>query len=238
MSRESAEIEELRKQCRLGARFLWRELRELYGHVSCRLPDGSGFLLMMVRVPAAPLDPDEVLLFDMEGNKLAGERATPYEIYMHTEVYRRRPDVGAVVHSHPHVATALSTTGRTIFALTQQARMFGTGIPVFEGDFIAERELGREMAECLGDHVAVLLKGHGAVTVGKRVPEAVGNMIYLEQAAKQLVWASAVGAPELLPERLRRHRFPEDRGGGHMNLWRQLVWDLEIERRGRGHDIP
>ncbi len=67
----------MRKQCLLAARFLWRELRELYGHVSCRLPDGSGFLLAMVRVPPAPLDPDEVLRFDLEVALLEvlGERA-------------------------------------------------------------------------------------------------------------------------------------------------------------------
>jgi ribulose-5-phosphate 4-epimerase/fuculose-1-phosphate aldolase len=226
---QSTDLQELRRQCLLGARLLWRELRELYGHVSCRLPDGSGFLLAMVRVPPAPLDPDEVLRFDMEGNQLEGRQPPPYELPMHTEVYRRRPDVAAVVHSHPHVATALSTTGKTIFALTQQSRMFGTGIPTFQGDFITDRALGEALAEQLGTHVAILLKGHGALTVGRHVPEAVGHMLYLEQAAKQLLWASIVGTPEPLPQRLREHRFPEERGmgGGALNLWRQLLWDWE-----------
>ena len=49
------DVAEIRRQCFLGARFLWRELRELYGHVSCRLPNGQGFALMMVRVPMPPL---------------------------------------------------------------------------------------------------------------------------------------------------------------------------------------
>src|SRR5205823_2885061 len=55
------EIEPLRRQCFLGARFLWRELREIYGHVSVRLPDGKGFLLMMARVPEPPVHPDDIM---------------------------------------------------------------------------------------------------------------------------------------------------------------------------------
>lgn len=230
----STEVEALRRQCFLGARFLWRELRELYGHVSCRLPSGEGFLLMMVRVPVAPFDPDEVLTFDYAGNKLAGQQPPPYELCLHTEIYRRLPHVQAIVHTHPHVATALSTTGRTIFALTHQSKQFGTGIPIFKGDFITTPELGQELAACLGDAPAALLKGHGAVVVGRHVPEVVTTMIYLEQAAKQIVWASVVGQPEVLPPRLREYRFDEERrGSGDTNLWRQLVWEWETGQAPR-----
>lgn len=231
----SEDVAELRRQCLLGARFLWRELRELYGHVSCRLPSGDGFLLMMTRVPVAPLDPDEVLVFDYDGKKLEGEQPTPYEIYLHTEIYRRRPDVQSIVHSHPHVATAVSTTGNTIYALTHQSKRYGTGIPVFKGDFIDDQQLGVELADCLGAAPAMLLKAHGAVTVGRHVPESVGNMLFLEQAAQQQVWAAAVGTPEPLPQRLRDYKFagPTEVGGGDLNLWRQLVWDLETGQGGR-----
>jgi L-fuculose-phosphate aldolase len=230
----SQEVEELRRQCFLGARFLWQELRELYGHVSCRLPNGEGFLLMMVRVPMPPCDPDELMAFDYEGNKLEGEQPPPYEIDMHTEIYRRRPDVQSIVHSHPHMATALSTTGKTVFALNHQTRRYGKGIPLFKGDFITDRRLGVELAECLGDQPAALMKGHGVVVVGRHVPDAVTNALYLEQAAKQQIWASAVGTPQVLPDRLLVE--PEEhRGGGpmHNNLWRQLLWEWETGGRVR-----
>jgi L-fuculose-phosphate aldolase len=229
-----SDVAEIRQQCFLGARFLWRELRELYGHVSCRLPNGQGFALMMVRVPLPPADPDEVLIFDYEGNKLEGEQPPPHELDMHTEIYRRRPDVQSVVHSHPHMATALSTTGRTIFALNHQTRRYGKGIPLFKGDFITDPKLGAELAECLGDQPAVLMQGHGAVLVGAHVPDAVANTIYLEQAAKQQIWASAVGTPQVLPDRLLVDRFGEGSGAPlQNNLWRQLVWEWEAEQRQR-----
>ncbi|HEX6513785.1 MAG TPA: class II aldolase/adducin family protein [Chloroflexota bacterium] len=223
---------ELRQQCFLGARFLWRELREIYGHVSVRLPDNKGFVLMFSRVPEPPIDPDEVLTFDYEGNKLQGQTPTPYEISLHTEIYRRRPDVNSVVHSHPHMATALSTAGKTVYGITQQSKQFGAGVPVFRGDFITDPELGIELAGCLGDHSAALMKGHGCVTVGRHVPDAVTTVLYLEQAAKQQIWAATLGTPELLPDRIMNHRFPEERATNNLgtnNLWRQLVWEYEHE---------
>jgi ribulose-5-phosphate 4-epimerase/fuculose-1-phosphate aldolase len=238
-------LDELGRQCFLGARFLWRELREIYGHVSVRLPDNKGFLLMMARVPEPPIDADEVMMFDYEGNKLRGQTATPYEITLHTEIFRTRPDVNSIVHSHPHMATALTTVGKTVYALTQQSKQFGKGVPVFKGDFINDREIGAELADCLGDHTAALMKGHGCVTVGRHVPDAVTTVLYLEQAAKQQIWAASLGGQaELLPQRILDHKFPESylrqEGGGRQtnNLWRQLVWEYEHEQaheHGRAH---
>lgn len=237
----SNEIEDqLRRQCFLGARFLWRELREIYGHVSVRLPDNKGFLLMMARVPEPPVDPDEVMLFDYEGNKLHGNTATPYEITLHTEIFRKRPDVNSIVHSHPHMATALTTAGKTVYAITQQSKQFDKGVPVFKGDFINDVEIGIELADCLGEHPAALMKGHGCVTVGRHVPDAVTGVFYLEQAAKQQIWASMLGTPEILPDRILAHRFPESYAGGKNegtnNLWRQLVWEYEHDQaHAHGH---
>jgi len=231
----SDEIEYLRRNCFLGARFLWRELREIYGHVSVRLPDGKGFLLMMARVPEPPINPDDIMTFDYDGNKLQGDTSTPYEITLHTEIFRRRPDVNSIVHSHPHMATALSTAGKTIYGVTQQSKQFGNGVPVFKGDFITDPALGIELADCLGKHPAALMKGHGCVVVGRHVPEAVSNVLYLEQAAKQIVWASMLGSPpELLPDRIMQHRIPGAAESKETNLWRQLVWEFEHEQAHMG----
>jgi ribulose-5-phosphate 4-epimerase/fuculose-1-phosphate aldolase len=229
--------EEVRRDCLLGARVLWRELRDVYGHVSGRLSRG-GFALKMVRVPPAPLSPDEMLEFDDEGSRRAGQQEI-WELPLHTEILRRRPDIVAVVHSHPHAATALSTTGKTVFAVTQQSSAFGVGLPVFPGDWIDSAELGRALAECLGDAPAALLKGHGVVTVGRSVGHAVETMLYVEQAAKQIIWASMIGTPEVLPLRLRdnprRRQIAARGGGGSRNLWQQLVWDLETGGAGGVH---
>lgn len=236
----SDEIEQqLRRQCYLGARFLWRELREIYGHVSVRLPDNRGFVLMFSRIPEPPADPDEVLVFDYEGNKLSGTTPTPYEITLHTEIFRKRPDVNSIVHSHPHVATALSSAGKTVYATTQQSKQFGTGVPVFKGDFINEPGIARELADCLGDHSAALMKGHGCVTAGRHVPDALTTVLYLEQAARQQIWAASLGGADLVSDSILAHRFPEERAHNNIgtnNLWRQLVWEYEHEEaHAHGH---
>jgi len=222
------DADNLRQQCLVGARLLWRELRDVYGHVSARLPDGSGFVLKMVRVPPAPMDPDSVMTFDVDGTCLEGEQEIR-EVNIHTEILRARPDVNAVVHVHPHMATAVSTTGKTIYALTHQSAPFDNGLPVFHGHWITTPQLGRDLAACLGDSVGVLMKGHGAVTVGRNVPRAVELALYLEEAAQQLIWASVLGTPEVFPEEIRRSpaRQAVMREGGGGNLWRQLVWELE-----------
>lgn len=233
----SDEIDELRRRCRLGADLLWQELRELYGHVSCRLPSGGGFLIAFVRTPPAPYDHDEVMVFSYEGEKLEGEGPTPYEIFLHSEIFRRRPDVNSIVHSHPHVATALSIAGRTVYAVTQQSTQFGSGLPVFKGNFIDSVAIGAELAECLGQNCGALMKGHGAVLAGNNVAEAVSNTLYLEQAAKQQLWASMLGDAPRMPDELLEPRFPREEGLlAETNLWRHLV--REHNRSGRSEAVP
>ena len=157
--------------------------------------------------------------------------------------------MNSIVHSHPHMATALTTAGKTVYATTQQSKQFGKGVPVFKGDFITDPEIGIELADCLGDHSAALMKGHGCVTVGRHVPDAVTGVFYLEQAAKQQIWAASLGngEAELVSESILAHRFPaeylrgesrgrEDEVAGSNNLWRQLVWEFEHEQaHAQGH---
>src|SRR5438132_12737362 len=133
-----AEYDDLRTECLLGARILWRELRDVMGHVSSRLPDGTGFALKMVRVPPEPIDPDSVMTFDFDCHRLEGEQPI-LEPYIHSEILRARPDVNAVVHVHPHMATVISTTGKTGYAVTHQSAQFEEGLPVFHGQWITYR---------------------------------------------------------------------------------------------------
>lgn len=142
------------------------------------------------------------MVFDYDGNLLEGERIIPWEIPIYVEIFKTRPNVESVIHTHPHAAVGLSMGGKTIYAISQQTWRFGHGIPVFPGDFINTAELGADLAKALGDGPAVLLKGHGAVTVGQNIGDAVQNTLFLEQAAKQQIWAATVGQAEMLEDRL------------------------------------
>jgi L-fuculose-phosphate aldolase len=225
-------MQALRQDVLFSARVLVDELSDIWGHVTVRLPEGQGegFLLKHLRIPGRRVDPDEVMVFDYQGRRLAGQQNDPWEIPLYTSVYAARPEVQSVIHVHPPVATALTTTGRPIHAVTHEGLELGDGVPVFEGDVIDTNELGQGMADVLGTGRACMLKGHGAVIVGSTVPDATVLAIYLERTAKQLVWASSVGTPEVLPARIRSHIL-DRRGNDEPQLWRYLQW--REERAGR-----
>jgi L-fuculose-phosphate aldolase len=201
-------------------------LDDIWGHVTVRLPDGSGFLLKHLRIPARGIDPDEVMAFDYDGRPLRGRQEPPWEIPLYTSVFRHRPDVQSVVHVHPPVATALATAGATIHAVSHEGLEFGAGLPVFAGDIIDTQCLGEGVAQALGDAVGCMLKGHGAVLVGASVRHATVSALYLERTAKQIVWASSVGRPEVLPGRIASH-IADRRAGAEPLLWRYLEWKSE-----------
>ena len=200
-----SELETLQRELRISARLLFRELRDVWGHVAVRLPpsDGrDGFLLKYIRVLPPPVDPETIYVYDYDGNKLEGEGKVPWEIPLYTETFKARPDTQAVIHMHPRLATALTMGGKTIFAMSQDTVQFERGVPVVPGDMVNTVERGAAIAEALGSGPAVLMKGHGAVTVGASVPHAVTQMLAVEQAAQAQVWAATVGTPEVLDERL------------------------------------
>lgn len=229
----SERVAALEQEVLFGARALAEQVGDIWGHVTCRLPEGDprkGFLLKHLRIPPPPIDPDEVMVYDDDGRRLAGTQSDPWEVPLYTAVFRARPDVQAVVHFHPPVATALSTTGHVIHAVTHEGWEFGDGIPAFSGEVIDTDELGVRMVAVLRQHHACMLKGHGAVVVGRSVPDVIVKAIYLERTAKQLVWASALGTPEVLPPHIGAH-LDELRGPAHHpQLWDYLRWRQAKER--------
>jgi ribulose-5-phosphate 4-epimerase/fuculose-1-phosphate aldolase len=200
-----SELDDLHRLLRIGARMLFRELRDPWGHVAVRLPksDGrDGFLLKYIRALPPPTDPETIYVYDYDGNRLEGDGKVPWEIPLYTETFKARPDAQAVIHMHPRLATALTQGGKTIFALSQDTAQFERGVAVVPGDMVNTVERGAVIAEALGRGPAVLMKGHGAVTVGASVPHAVTQMLAVEQAAQQQVWAATVGTPQPLDESL------------------------------------
>jgi ribulose-5-phosphate 4-epimerase/fuculose-1-phosphate aldolase len=217
-----SDINRLADELRFGTKLLFEDLGDPWGHIAVRLPksDGrQGFMLRHVRVPPPPADPDAIMIFDYEGNVLEGDRRVPWEIPLYTEIFKARPDAESVIHTHPHVATALSMAGKTVFAMTHQSVQFARGVPIFPGDLLNTKELGENLAQTLGSWPAALLKGHGAVTVGFSIANAVQNTLYLEQAAKQQIWAATLGTPEVLEDRLIDFHKDPPKGEGGLALW-------------------
>ena len=182
---------ELARACRVMAH---RGLvGDILGHVSARV--GTGHLLVRCRGPLERglvfTGPDDIRLLDLDGNgDLSGGYAPPAELPIHTEVLRRHRDVMAVVHAHPPSVVALGLAGitlRPIFGAFDipAARLAATGIPTYPRSVLIRRaELAHEMLSCMGDRPACVLQGHGLVTTGATIAEAVLRALAVDTLAR------------------------------------------------------
>jgi ribulose-5-phosphate 4-epimerase/fuculose-1-phosphate aldolase len=176
-----------------------------FGHVSVRHPaSGDRFLLARSIAPALVRAAD-IMEFDLDANPLdAGGRALYLERFIHSEIYRARPDAGAVVHSHsPAVVPFSVARGVALRAVWHLGGILGEGCPVFEireaagpgtDLLIRNRALGAALAKSLGPGPVVLMRGHGCTVVGSTVRHAVFNAVYTELSAALQSEAMRLGA--------------------------------------------
>lgn len=160
------------------------------GNVSCRAGDGC-LLITPSGVSKADLEPEEIARTTMQGELIEGPIRPSSEIRMHLLVYRMRPDVSAVVHAHPPVATASTVAGFPLNSrvLPEVWMIFGK-IPVAPYATPSTDEVPRSIDPFVTDAKAILLRRHGALTVGKSLMEACMRMEKLEHFAKTLFYAS------------------------------------------------
>ena len=170
----------------------------VWGHVSARDPSGRGAWMKANSLGFDEITTDDVLLVDRDGQVLAassrGGRHAEYPI--HTEVLAARPEIGGVVHSHPPHSVALAAAGEPLRPVSHAANLFvPPEVPRFDktADLIVTPELGRDVAEALGDQHALFLVNHGIVTVGPDVQTAVVRAIVLEQACSQQLLVRGFG---------------------------------------------
>lgn len=190
------EVVELKETLALASRILANEgLAQGFGHISTRIPGTDKFLIPPSMSPAL-VRPDDVLTFNLAGQKLEGEKQPNSETWIHTCIYRARPDVGCVAHTHPPIATVLASAGIALRPLHNFGAVFPDGVQVFmKPGLINTEELGTEVASALGDRDGLLLRGHGAITVDAEIKRAVLLSIYLEEAAKVQCYAMLLGSP-------------------------------------------
>ena len=179
------------------------------GHVSVRVPDDhSAFFMKAHSIGLDEITLENILTIGMDGEVIAGTAKRHSEVYIHSEIYRARPDVQAVIHTHSTYSVAFSCTGRPLRPLCQGGAAFAGALPVFTGtiDLIRSAELGRGVAAALGSHAAVLLKNHGVVMAARSLEEAVVLLVMLENATHVQLLAEAAGdlAPEFPAEDVAR----------------------------------
>ncbi|MGQ0751107.1 MAG: class II aldolase/adducin family protein [Betaproteobacteria bacterium] len=165
------------------------------GHVSCRVPE-TNHVLILGHIHAdgrnlANTDVDDIVTIDIDGNFIEGRVEAVEERYAHTEVYKARPDVHAVIHAHPTMATAFGIAGVNILPVGNRGTIFAPHVPILDFDKqIDTPERGRMAAQALGKAPAVVLKNHGVVVASDTIENVCISLFALEETA-QLHWYAA-----------------------------------------------
>jgi L-fuculose-phosphate aldolase len=168
------------------------------GNISARLDD-TRLITTPKSVPKGFMTPDMMVIVSYDGEKLQGERDPSSELPMHLEVYRNRPDVNAVVHAHPPIATGFAVAGipLTRAVLAEVITTLGS-IPIAEYGTPSTEELPAAVRKYIKAHDGMLLANHGAVTCGKDVRSAYYKMETIEHFAKISFVARMLGREHLI----------------------------------------
>jgi len=199
--------DELRALVATSCRIIYRlGLSDYLGHPSARVAGSDRIVIKpkhSVRIRGMDrMTAGDMVVVDLDGKLLEGEDPPPSEVFIHTEIYRARPDVLAVVHTHQPVATKLGIFNVPIRPILHvEAPLVEKAIPIWpSARMVVTPELGREMAQALGDLRLCHLQGHGIVSVADSMQEATLGAISLERLAKATLTGLQIGRePRVIP---------------------------------------
>jgi ribulose-5-phosphate 4-epimerase/fuculose-1-phosphate aldolase len=173
-----------------------------FGHVSARHPGIADRFLLARSVAPELVTATDIMEYDLDANPSDARGRTSYrERFIHSEIYRARADVNAVVHCHTPSLIPFGVSGIALRPIYHQSSFVAEGVPVFEiresagmtNMLIGDARLGLALARTLGRKPAALMRGHGAVVVGDTIPTAVGRSVYLDLNARLQAQAMALG---------------------------------------------
>jgi HCOMODA/2-hydroxy-3-carboxy-muconic semialdehyde decarboxylase len=174
-----------------------------YGHVSVRSPQNRDHYFLARAGAPALVTAADIVEYDFDSNVIGGSSAAGYmERFIHGEIYRARPDVRAIVHSHSPSVIPFGATGAPLRPLYHMSAFLSGGVPVWDigraaggatDMLVRTPALGHALAQALGARPVVLMRGHGAVVVGTSLPQVVFRSVYTEVNARLQVQAIALG---------------------------------------------
>lgn len=209
------------------------------GHVSRFHPETGYCFMKRKGLGLEEVTPEDVIIVDLDGQRVDGDGDVHLEAVLHTEVYKARPDVGAVVHTHPVYATALGSTSARLEYVSHDSVLFPDGLGLFEGtaELITQPEEGQAVARALGSRRAVLMRNHGVLVVGKDVPWAVLAALTLERAVQIQFVASVLGPLKTIDPEMVAQMYPEKyRDSFFVQYWDYLI--RKARRAGLGDGMP
>jgi ribulose-5-phosphate 4-epimerase/fuculose-1-phosphate aldolase len=202
-----------------------------WGHVSVRHNRDPNRYLMARGMSAELVTANDIIEFDLDSRPVDTHglpmSALFTERYIHGEIYKQRPDVIAVVHTHAPSLIPFGVTNVPLKPLYHRSAFISFGIPVFEireragmtDMLIRNPTLGHNLADALGDHPAALMRGHGAVITGPSLPRVVGRTIFLALNATLQAQAMSMGTPIIYMDPEEARKIEEREGHGLARTW-------------------
>lgn len=207
MATKQKNIRQLKEDVALSHRLLYHTgLATTRGHSSVRIPGTNRFLIKSwPHVQMNRITADDIITMDFDGNIVGtSQKVTRVSEWpIHAEIYRARPEAGAVIHTHQKWATTMALAGKTILPVVgaQFSHVVASPLPVFDEDkaLIRSIQQGRLVAKALGSAPACHLQNHGMVFVGTNIETATLNAIYTEYEAEVTWRAMLIGNPKTIP---------------------------------------
>lgn len=173
-----------------------------FGHVSLRHPSAPDRYMMARSIAPALVTPGDIIEYDLDSNPCnANGRGSFLERFIHGEIYKARPDILSVVHSHSASVVPFGLVGVPMKAMFHNAAFIAPGVPVFDirdkfgatDMLVGNGPKGVALAEVMGDKDIALMRGHGSVACGPTLQTAVFRAVYTEVNARIQHWTLALG---------------------------------------------
>lgn len=211
---------------------------DAFGHVSVRHNGDSNRFLLSRSLAPALVGEEDFIEYDLDGNAVNARGRPGYsERFIHSQIYKARRDVNAVVHNHSPSVVPFGVSTVPLRPVYHMAAFIGEGLPTFDirkaegmtNMLVSNPDRGRALAQALANRPAVLMRGHGVAVVGPSLPFAVGRSIYLELNARIQIQAVALGGrvTYLDPEEAK-NVLDAGENGGYERAWE--MWKRKVAR--------
>lgn len=203
-----------------------------YGHISVRNPANANHFFISRWLAPDLVTLSDIVELDYDCVPVNGDKRKLYsERWIHAEIYRARPDVHSVVHTHAPTVVLMGTINETLLPIYHMGGFIGTGLPIFDirksfgmtNMLINDAAKGKALAQTLGDKPAAFMRGHGGITVGNSIMHSVGRSVYLKVNSEMHLQAGGRKIETLSPEEARlaeagNQEFPKD-----WDLWSRKI---------------
>ena len=208
---------------------------DAFGHVTMRDPADRQRYLMARAIAPALVSEQDIMAFDLDSNPIDARGGAPsIERFIHGEIYRLRPDVNAIVHSHSPTIIPFSVSRTPLRPISHVGAFLSPAVPVYDPRatvgpsnlLISSQKLGKALAEALGGNTAVLIRGHGNAVVASNVGLAVYRAFFTEMSAQLLLQARLLDGPITFLEPDEAAKANDLRNTGYIRQWE--LWKREL----------